>query len=106
MTDSSLVALAMSLLSGVAHEVPTTIARTSQLHQRCRGQCSRRDRRIALVWVVAIDPSVRAQALPARPFVRDEVVARVIEATGSIREEKVRGMGTVAVECRAQPRRR
>ena len=104
MTESSSVALAMSSLSGVAHEVPTTIARTSQPHRQRLGQGSRRDRRSALVWVVAFGPPMGAQALPPRPLVRDEVVAGVIEATSSIREEQVRGVGVVAIVCRAQPR--
>ena len=104
MTESSSVALAMSWLSGVAREVLTKIARTSQPHRRRLGQCSRRDRRSALVWVVALNPSVGTQALPPRPLVGDEVVACVVEATGSIREEQVRGVGVVAIVCRAQPR--
>ena len=87
MTESSSVALAMSLLSGVAHEVPTKIARTSQPHRVPLGQCSRRDRRRALVWVVALDPAMRAKALPPRSLVGDEVVAYVVEATRPIREE-------------------
>eukprot|EP00966_Prymnesium_polylepis_P324796 7380808-Prymnesium_polylepis.2 len=95
----------MSSDVGVARVKPTASPRHSQYHQRCLGQYSRRDRRRALVWVVAFNPAVRAHALASRPFVCDEVVARVVEATSSIREEEVRGMVGVPIVCWTQSSR-
>ena len=87
MTESSSVALATSMFSVAAPVVPAMRARTSQPHRVPLGQCSRRDRRRALVWVVAFDPAMRTKALPPRSLVGDEVVACVVEATRPIREE-------------------
>ena len=102
MTESSSVALAMSTLSGAAHVVLTQRARASQPHRVSPGQCSRRDRRGALVWVVAFSPAMRPEALSPRPLVCDEVVACVVEATGPICEEQVCRVGVVAVVGWAQ----